>query len=152
MTHHLRPSLLRQPLRKKLFLLLFIGSVGFPALSQSFAYHAPETNSIQEKGQLSLKDALLNLENRFRVVLGYKKNLVHNQTVADGTWQQEKDFELALKELLAPLNLMYKKIGDKTYVIKAKPKETSPPKKYVLVAATGRFARGGRVFRAYCLR
>ncbi len=71
---------------------------------------------------------MLNLENRFQVVLGYKKNLVHNQTVAAGAWQQEKDVELALKELLAPLNLVYKQIGDKTYVIKAKPKETSLPK------------------------
>ncbi len=42
MTHHLRPSLLRQALRKKLFLLLFMGSTGFPALAQSFAYHAPK--------------------------------------------------------------------------------------------------------------
>jgi TonB-linked SusC/RagA family outer membrane protein len=70
--------------------------------------------------KVSLKDALQIVEQRFKIVLGYRKNLVENLSVSSDAWQREETLESSLESLLGPFGLTYKKIGNRTFVLKEK--------------------------------
>ncbi len=65
----------------------------------------------------SLKDVLLDIQERYEVVLQYSENLVKSFEVTFPTWRYRSDVEKTLSEILYPLNLVFEKTGDRIYQI-----------------------------------
>ncbi len=102
-------------------LLGLLAAAALPAGAQTLAarLHSQSVAPLQETTRISLREALTELETRYKIVLAYKDHLVSEQVVSDGAWRQQTGFEAAIERLLSPFDLTYKKVGKNTYVLKA---------------------------------
>jgi len=64
-----------------------------------------------------LKEVLTDIENRYDIQLRYTENLVRDHEVTYATWRYRMDTEETLTNVLIPLDLIFRKTGDKTYEI-----------------------------------
>ncbi|MCU0354181.1 MAG: SusC/RagA family TonB-linked outer membrane protein, partial [Cytophagales bacterium] len=94
-----------------------------PASAQSLAFDTGKRTTIQNEQKLSLRKALGELETKYKVVFGYQSNVVTNRYVNENNdWLYQPDAESAIRLLLGPLNLSYKRVGKDTYIIKSRKK------------------------------
>lgn len=73
----------------------------------------------QQEARLTLKQALLELQQQHQVFFTYTSDVVQDQVVTSQDWRQKSTPEAAIKLLMKELHLKYKKIDAKNYVIKA---------------------------------
>jgi TonB-linked SusC/RagA family outer membrane protein len=69
----------------------------------------------------SLRQALSQLEARYRITFGYSNNLIDNQTVSNENWLKQPTAEQAIRSLLEPFQLTFEKVGKNTFLIFSKP-------------------------------
>ncbi len=105
------------------FLLPVLLLSGGPPFARTGSLAAGLRQEMQQD-QMSLKEAIAQLESRFKVVFGYESSLVENQVVKKGRWHTLDNLEEAVTQLLAPLKLTYEKVSPAVYVIR--PARTRP--------------------------
>ena len=103
-----------------LLLILFMSSVLLVyGREENYARHL-EAKHILKKEALQyqpLSDALVNLEKTFKASIMFNSKLAENIKVKVENTNSYEGIEKALNKLLTPINLNYKKISDKFYVI-----------------------------------
>jgi dienelactone hydrolase len=62
-----------------------------------------------------LKEVLTNIERRYDIKFQYSENLIKDLIVMYPTWRYRTDTEATLANILLPLDLVYEKVGEKTY-------------------------------------
>ena len=114
---------------KKSFCLLWVLALPLvPISAQSFAKNVqtpPAT--VRSASRVSLKQALTDLESKFKVVFGYQSNLIANNYVVGDEWLYELNVESALNRVLAGSDLQFKKMSGNNYVLKEKKEKKSAP-------------------------
>jgi dienelactone hydrolase len=86
--------------------------VGLIALFQPVKAQTPD-----EIYRKPLMEVLLDIQDRYKVTLQYRENIVMDLTVSYPTWRYRTDIEQTLDNILLPLDLVYEKTGDKIYRI-----------------------------------
>lgn len=103
-----------------LLLILFMGSTLFVhSRAENYARHV-EANYVSKKETLqyqSLSVALINLEKIYKASIMFDSKRAENIKVKIENNNNTEGLEKTLTKLLAPVNLNYKKISDKFYVI-----------------------------------
>ena len=110
-----------------LLLILFMGSTLLVySRAENYARHV-EANYVSKKETLqyqSLSVALINLEKTYKASIMFDSKRAENIKVKIENNNNTDDLEKTLTKLLAPVNLNYKKISDKFYVINFDEKKT----------------------------
>lgn len=69
--------------------------------------------------KMALKDVLAEVESRYGVKLSYSADLVKDKWVTYAEWRYRPDAEQTLRNVLAPLDLVVSRTGDRRYQLKA---------------------------------
>lgn len=99
-----------------------------PGMAQDLAFFPPPFLSVQEDKQNELKVVLHSLEDKFGVFFTFETELIRDKYV-EGEIKITENLEESLDNVLAPLDLNFKKIADKYYTIFRKKEEGSKNKK-----------------------
>jgi TonB-linked SusC/RagA family outer membrane protein len=107
-------------------LLLLAGLAVPPASAQLVARQAAPTRPHQEPAvRISLREALTQLEKKYGIVFGHEGDLLTNRYVETDEYLRQKKAEAAVKSLLDPFGLTFKKLGKTTFVIKREAEPTN---------------------------
>jgi TonB-linked SusC/RagA family outer membrane protein len=118
-----------------IFLLLYgLGSLAFAqelASNQRYLqFHQQRTNDEHQPQKVALKDALEKLQNDLEIKFAYDEDLVEPHTVSSqivkNADERKQDVPQLLEELLSPLQLKARKVGD-YYIIKKEEASTREP-------------------------
>ncbi|MBB6002915.1 TonB-dependent receptor [Arcicella rosea] len=112
-------------LRSKWLLILLCVVISRNTSGQLLASNRLGQTQQSKKSTLLVKEALKDLETKYKVTFGYASDLLDNVYVPSEKWLQSKDVKIALKNILSPLNLTYFQASKNVYIIKAVKTTTS---------------------------
>lgn len=125
-------------LRLLFIFLIFSSSLAF-SHAQSFAFRAVKSNyrtSETIEQFRPLKEVLKDLEKSFKVSIMFNSRQVENIKIPLNRAVKRETIETALKSILTPENITFKKIGDKFYIINAKETKLLAESSFMPVHAT----------------
>ncbi len=116
-------------------LILLLLATGFnPSYAQTLLV-SNHTMAVQSEKHLTLKQALAEIELKYKIVFSYESDLIKNYAVSNDEWQLQKTPDEALLSLLKPFNLIFEKIGKNIIIIKSSAKASGHPSASKLGAA-----------------